>query len=124
MACIVFFLKRRRTEKAAQLAAGSRYPPNTKDQLDGFGKAELDAGDTASPGHEIAGNAIDYFQPDKAEVHEVSSPVEPRSPPPPPSSALVYEMTGDDINLPELLALTVRPHEVGYLKLGRCSPYF
>jgi hypothetical protein len=110
---ILFLLKRRRSKKVGEAGGDSGYPPDTKDQVDGFGKAELDAGDTASPGHEMGGKAIEYFQPDKVEVHEVSSPVEPQSPLPPPSPDPVYEMTGEGLNLSELPASTVRPHEVG-----------
>lgn len=103
-------MKRRRNKTTGQAVGGSGYPPDTKDQVDGFGKAELDAG---VPSHEIGGTAIEFFQPDKVEMHEVPSPVEPRSPPPPPPPAPVYEMVGDGVNLPELPASMVRPHEVG-----------
>jgi len=110
IAGLLFFLKRRRSKTTAQTVGDSGYPPDAKDQVDGFGKAELDAG---GPGHEIGGTAIEYFQPNKVETHEVPSPTEPRSPPPPPSPAPVYEMVGDGVTLPELPASTVRPHEVG-----------
>lgn len=109
---VLFLLKRHRKRKGGNAGGGSGYPADAKDELDGFGKAELDAADAASPGHEIAGTAIEYFQPDKIEVHEVPSPTEPRSLVPPFADP-VYEMIGDDINLPELPASTVRPHEVG-----------
>lgn len=104
-------MKRRRTKTGAEKHE-SGFPPDIKDHVSGFGKAELDAGETASPGHEIGGTAIEYFQPDKIEVHEIPSPTEPASSPIPLPDP-VYEMTGDGVNLPELPASTVRPHEVG-----------
>jgi hypothetical protein len=88
--------------------AVAAYPPDSKDHVEGFGKAELDAGDTVSPGQEFGGKPIEYFQPNKSDIHEVASPVE-RPPPPDP----VYEMPGDGANLPELPAPTERPHEAG-----------
>lgn len=80
---------------------GTGYPPEKTDQLDPSGKAELDAKETAKPGQEIDGVAVEKF-----ELPETSSPLTP--PPPDP----VYEMTGDSANVLELPASVERPHEV------------
>ena len=91
-------------------------PPEPEDQppaypitkQEPFQKAELDAGDTTKPGHEIAGTAVGFFQPDKdgqSELPEssVASPISPHSVPE-LRTGRIYEMTGDIPVLPELPA--------------------
>jgi hypothetical protein len=104
LATVIFLIfRRRRRAKQAPRAAMEAYPP---DKPEDGAKPELDAQDTAYPGHEICGTAIEFYKPDKYEPLMEGSPLTP--PPPPPEPKPIYEMTGEGINLPELPASTGR----------------
>jgi hypothetical protein len=88
---LIFFLRRRKKSRAKS-EAHSSFPPDPKEDLGmNYGKAELDAKDVPRTDHEIGGEGVEFYKPDKYAAPEASPPPQP-----------VYEMIGEGINLPEL----------------------
>lgn len=97
VAALLFYLirRKRRIRGEQQPQPPPAYPVI---EPEGFHKAELDAGDTSKPGHEIGGTAVEFFQPDKpddqSELPE-SSVASPASTSVIPDREPIYEMLGD-----------------------------
>jgi hypothetical protein len=100
------FLAIKRSRDKRNAAEEVVFPPGNKDgNVDGFGKAELDAQGTASPGVEIGGTeAAKYEMIAAVQVAKTAAEPEP-----------IYEMHGEGVAAHEMdtpVGLADRPHEV------------
>jgi hypothetical protein len=121
LALLYLYIRRRRSLTKSK--DKSSWPPENKDDMYGvFGKAELDAKDTANPGEEMETTGVEKHEMGSPEIEDsVSGPLSPLS----QRSRLsrlsqaqtvevepVHEMPGDGPVVGELPASVERPREV------------